>query len=67
MKASVIARKELNARRDGRYLAIAKEKQTVHVGETVEAFLARGGTIREIKKSSMPGRDEKGKFLKKDV
>jgi hypothetical protein len=67
MKASVIARKELNARRDGRYLAIAQEKQTVHVGETIEAFLARGGTIRTITKPAMPGRDINGKFLKKEV
>lgn len=67
MIPSAIAKKELNARRDERYLTIAQEKRTVHVGETVEEFLARGGTIRTIVKTIIPGRDVEGRFLKKEA
>ncbi len=62
-----IKEKELRQNKNKKYLYISKDKNVVPSGETVEEFLARGGTIKRIENTSNIERDMDGKFTKKDV
>lgn len=66
MNKQRILERENKIKRENSYFYIKFEKQnSEYVGETVEEFLARGGKIKKIEKTPKPGRDNKGKFLKK--
>ncbi len=63
-----IKNKEYNKSLTNKYFYAKMDKKTEFTGETVEDFLARGGQIRKIKKESIVlGRDEKGRYLKKEA
>jgi len=59
------SKRERNLRLDNRYASFVMDKPEVeHQGETVDEFLARGGTIKKIVKLKMPKKNDKGKFTK---
>ena len=66
MDRKVIRKKESDRNKEVRLYFNAKNQRVEHSGETVQDFLARGGTIKKIENSYIPKRDYEGRFLKAD-
>lgn len=68
MNTRHVKNREYNKSLTNKYFYAKMDKRTEFSGETVAEFLARGGEIRKIKKETVVlGRDEKGRYLKKEA
>lgn len=67
MMSKNISRREQSMRAEAKYYYSSMDRPSKgFTGETVDEFLARGGTIKVIDKSAKqtPSRSESGKFVK---
>lgn len=65
MDKNKILAKEKKIKKEERYFYVKNEKSKIeHQGESVNEFLARGGSIKRIIIHKIPKKNENGKFIK---